>query len=48
MFSRYFLTFCVVVLVAAVASISAETNEPDFEYDEAKLEVEVRSKIVSF
>lgn len=45
MFSRYFLTFFLVVLVAAVASISAE---PEVQFDEAKYELEVRSKIVSF
>ncbi|OXU24818.1 hypothetical protein TSAR_012481 [Trichomalopsis sarcophagae] len=45
MFSRYFLTFLLVALVAAVASASADNQVSEVEFDEAKYELEVRSKI---
>ncbi|XP_016841667.1 uncharacterized protein LOC107981189 [Nasonia vitripennis] len=45
MFSRYFLTFLLVALVAGVASASADNQVSEVEFDEAKYELEVRSKI---
>ncbi|OXU22010.1 uncharacterized protein LOC107980832 [Nasonia vitripennis] len=43
MFSRYFLTFCLMALFVAFVSASVE-SEPEYEFDDSSLSIEERSK----
>lgn len=47
MFSRYFLTFCLLATFLAFVAASVEDSEAKPEFDDPSLSIEERSKFVS-